>query len=99
MKKDLIKFLYNYNYVRDDPEDAMRQAQNVGLIEEFELLDYTHGIERRWGHHGEFTFSVNDETYYITIVVYLVGENGDDEVVDVYEVEPYEIAMIKYRRK
>lgn len=81
-----------------DAEEAMYDAQVAQLIDEYELVNVDILDERRWGVIKQYTFELPG--ICIAIDVYeMITETGDDLFQDVYEVEPYEITVTKYKRK
>lgn len=81
-----------------DAENAMFYAQEADLINEYELVNVDIIGEKRWGVIKQYVFDLFGT--HIAVDVYeMTSETGTDLFNGVYEVEPYEMTVTKYRRK
>lgn len=102
-KEALFEFVRTWDNSSDysshyGAEDAMYDAQVKRLVDEYELVNVEAIDERRWGLIKQYTFDLFE--IYIAIDVYeMTSETGTDIFDRVYEVEPYEVTLIKYKEK
>jgi hypothetical protein len=99
MDDGLYSFLKNYESDYSyDAEEAMAAAQEVGLIDDFELDAVEDGRTRRWGQNKLFVFAVGDK--FIGVEVYSMHEaaEGPDLFETAYEIQPYEVTVRRFKR-
>lgn len=75
--------------------DTLEEAKDSGIIKFYQHVNTEMIEERRWGYVGEFIWNVDDCLLCFDMYI-TTGDDGDDELCDVYEVIPKEVTKIEY---
>jgi len=97
--KKLIEFAKNYkaryNYL---PEEVLEDAKESGLLSTYKEIESRLTNERRWGVDQETVYEVDGKHILFNVYTLTGNSTGDDELNDVYEVEPKEVMITKWSK-